>query len=150
MSEPVWSIAPIRPEATASRGAMPNTCAEPSSGASSPSVMSIVVDLPAPFGPSRATVSPAAIETSTPRTACTVPCSPAKDFVRPLRVTPPVVVTGLSIASIMPSWCVPPGGSGRGGRHDFDMTNVTRQAPWHFLYFLPDPHQQGSLRPSFV
>src|SRR4029453_12775775 len=20
-------------------------------------------------------------------------------------------------------------------------------APWHFLYFLPDPHQQGSLRP---
>src|SRR5439155_8605493 len=24
------------------------------------------------------------------------------------------------------------------------------QAPWHFLYFLPDPHQQGSLRPIFV
>jgi len=23
------------------------------------------------------------------------------------------------------------------------------QAPWHFLYFLPLPHQQGSLRPSF-
>ena len=22
------------------------------------------------------------------------------------------------------------------------------QAPWHFLNFLPDPHQQGSLRPS--
>ena len=21
------------------------------------------------------------------------------------------------------------------------------QLPWHFLYFLPDPHQQGSLRP---
>src|SRR5206468_12645751 len=21
------------------------------------------------------------------------------------------------------------------------------QAPWHFLYFLPDPHQHGSLRP---
>src|SRR3954453_14076397 len=20
-------------------------------------------------------------------------------------------------------------------------------APWHFLYFLPEPHQQGSLRP---
>ncbi len=69
--------------------------------------MSIVVDLPAPFGPSRATVSPAAIETSMPRTACTVPCSPAKDFVRPLRVTPPAVVTTFSIASIMPPWCVP-------------------------------------------
>ena len=24
-----------------------------------------------------------------------------------------------------------------------------RQAPWHFLYFLPLPHQQGSLRPIF-
>ena len=23
------------------------------------------------------------------------------------------------------------------------------QAPWHFLYFLPEPHQQGSLRPIF-
>ena len=22
------------------------------------------------------------------------------------------------------------------------------QAPWHFLNFLPEPHQQGSLRPS--
>ena len=22
-------------------------------------------------------------------------------------------------------------------------------APWHFLNFLPEPHQQGSLRPSF-
>src|SRR5947207_6909950 len=21
------------------------------------------------------------------------------------------------------------------------------QAPWHFLYFLPEPHQHGSLRP---
>jgi hypothetical protein len=24
-----------------------------------------------------------------------------------------------------------------------------RQAPWHFLNFLPEPHQHGSLRPSF-
>src|SRR5260370_21932703 len=22
--------------------------------------------------------------------------------------------------------------------------------PWHLLYFLPDPHQQGSLRPSLA
>src|SRR5512146_2242312 len=22
-------------------------------------------------------------------------------------------------------------------------------APWHFLYFFPDPHGQGSLRPTF-
>jgi hypothetical protein len=24
----------------------------------------------------------------------------------------------------------------------------TPQAPWHFLYFLPLPHQHGSLRPT--
>src|SRR5213079_2104030 len=23
-----------------------------------------------------------------------------------------------------------------------------RQAPWHFLNFLPEPHQQGSIRPT--
>ena len=23
-------------------------------------------------------------------------------------------------------------------------------APWHFLYFLPDPQGQGSLRPTFA
>lgn len=26
---------------------------------------------------------------------------------------------------------------------------LRRYAPWHFLNFLPDPHQHGSLRPSF-
>ncbi len=46
--------------------------------------MSIVVDLPAPFGPSSATVSPSSIETSMPRTASTEP----NDFVRPRSVTP--------------------------------------------------------------
>ena len=35
--------------------------------------MSIVVDLPAPLGPSSATVSPTSIDTSMPRTACTEP-----------------------------------------------------------------------------
>src|ERR671936_667923 len=33
----------------------------------------------------------------------------------------------------------PPPGRGR----------ASPQAPWHFLYFLPEPHQQGSLRPIF-
>ena len=45
--------------------------------------MSIVVDLPAPFGPSSATVSPAAIEKSIPRTAWIGPCGPRKVFARP-------------------------------------------------------------------
>ena len=26
--------------------------------------------------------------------------------------------------------------------------SARRQAPWHFLYFLPEPHGQGSLRPT--
>src|ERR671936_406622 len=33
----------------------------------------------------------------------------------------------------------PPPGRGR----------ASPQAPWHFLYFLPEPHQHGSLRPIF-
>ena len=55
----------------------------PLSGVVRPSSMSIVVDLPAPFGPSRATVSPAAMEMSIPRTACTGPCGERNDFARP-------------------------------------------------------------------
>ena len=31
---------------------------------------------------------------------------------------------------------------------DRDADRPARYAPWHFLYFLPDPHQHGSLRPS--
>src|SRR5437762_10259288 len=30
-----------------------------------------------------------------------------------------------------------------------ELTDRLRQAPWHFLYFLPEPHQQGSFRPTF-
>ena len=46
--------------------------------------MSIVVDLPAPFGPSSATVSPGATATSIPRTARTSP----NDFARPFKLDP--------------------------------------------------------------
>src|SRR5205823_13378157 len=53
---------PIRPRLTASRGAVPNTDTVPASGGSRPSSMSMVVDLPAPLGPSSVTVSPDAIE----------------------------------------------------------------------------------------
>jgi hypothetical protein len=52
---------------------MPKTDALPASGSSSPSTMSSVVDLPAPFGPSSATVSPDSTVTSMPRTARTFP-----------------------------------------------------------------------------
>ena len=50
--------------------------------------MSIVVDLPAPFGPSSATVSPAAIEMSMPRTARTGPWGPRKDLTNSVSRTP--------------------------------------------------------------
>jgi hypothetical protein len=46
--------------------------------------MSIVVDLPAPFGPSSATVSPRATEMSIPRTARIAPY----DLARPVSSMP--------------------------------------------------------------
>ena len=52
--------------------------------------MSIVVDLPAPFGPSRATVSPGAIVMSMPRTAWTGPLGDRNVLVSPARVMPVV------------------------------------------------------------
>ena len=71
ISAPAWSIAPTIPRATASCGGPPISETLPLSGVMSPSSMSIVVDLPAPLGPSSATVSPGAIDTSMPRTART-------------------------------------------------------------------------------
>ena len=56
--------------------------------------MSIVVDLPAPFGPSSATVSPRAIETSTSRTARTAPCGPENVFTSPRASMPASEDTG--------------------------------------------------------
>jgi hypothetical protein len=58
-SPPAWSITPNRPSATAASGERPNTVTVPLSGRCRPSSRSIVVDLPALFGPSRATVSTA-------------------------------------------------------------------------------------------
>src|SRR4030042_1153933 len=41
---------------------------------------------------------------------------------------------------------VPPRARAFGGlRYDVAVESM---APWHFLYFLPDPHGQGSLRPT--
>src|SRR6185437_14310302 len=55
-----------RPARTASSGVRPKTLTAPASGRARPSSTSIVVDLPAPFGPSRATVSPATMSRSIP------------------------------------------------------------------------------------
>ena len=107
MSEPpVCSIAPMRPPSTAARGERPSTDTVPASGSSSPSSMSIVVDFPAPLGPSSATVSPASMSTSMPRTACTSPPGVRNDFVRPCSRMPVAsAVVGeimiLTLASVM-------------------------------------------------
>ena len=52
----------------------------------------MVVVLPAPFGPSSATVSPVAMEMSTPRTARTGPRGDGKVLTRPTARTPPGLV----------------------------------------------------------
>src|SRR5579863_814730 len=80
MSCPVWVIAPIIPSRTASCGVRPKSDTAPPSGLVSPMSMSMVVVLPAPLGPSRATVEPRRSVRSSPRTARTAP----KDFVSPL------------------------------------------------------------------
>jgi hypothetical protein len=58
---PVCTIPPIFPAAAASVGAMPSTRTWPEVCLRRPSMVSIAVDLPAPFGPSSATVSPRTI-----------------------------------------------------------------------------------------
>jgi hypothetical protein len=52
---------PIFPADAAADGVRPSTLTSPEVGVRSPSMVSIAVDLPAPFGPSSATVSPRAI-----------------------------------------------------------------------------------------
>ena len=88
MRPPVCSIAPTSPSATASLAVFPNNDTDPASGVVKPSSMSIVVDFPAPFGPRSATVSPGAIETSTPWTARTIESPDPNDLTRPRSSTP--------------------------------------------------------------
>ena len=95
MSSPVWSIAPTAPAAIASCGLRPNSDTVPPSGGSRPSIMSIVVDFPAPLGPSSATVSPCSISTSTSRTAWTGPLGPRNVLDRPDRLMPAAVCASM-------------------------------------------------------
>ena len=73
MTPPVCIIAPTYPASQARRGGIPHIRTVPASGVVRPSNMSIVVDLPAPFGPSRATTSPGVTTRSTPSTASVAP-----------------------------------------------------------------------------
>ena len=58
--------------ANAVRG-RPSKRMAPACGASSPAIVSSVVDLPAPLGPTMHTISPAATSRSIPRTAASRP-----------------------------------------------------------------------------
>jgi hypothetical protein len=73
ISPPDWSIAPTRPDLTPVYGSSPNMRMRPPVGLRSASSMSSEVDLPAPFGPSRATVSPGRKSRVSPSTACSLP-----------------------------------------------------------------------------
>ena len=70
---PDCSIAPTRPGVIAVAGRRRRRATVPASGRIRPSSSSIVVDLPAPLGPSRATTSPGATVRSIPSTAVTSP-----------------------------------------------------------------------------
>ena len=125
--------AETRPWATAVRGAVPNTSTVPASGRDSPSTMSMVVVLPAPLGPRKATISPGSTVRSRPSTAVTGP----KRLVSPRRAT----------AGTGPIGDDPRRGSGRCGKahaeiigqpaaadpsstdHDSPMTGVTDVSP---------------------
>src|SRR5579864_1648450 len=67
------SIAPTRIRASIRPGSRPNSRADPASGRISPINSRTVVVLPAPFGPSSATTSPARISKSRSDTAFTLP-----------------------------------------------------------------------------
>ena len=62
-------MAPTRPDFTAWYGSEPNISIFPLVGLRNASSMSSEVDLPAPFGPSRATVSPGRKSRVSPSTA---------------------------------------------------------------------------------
>src|SRR5665213_1865431 len=72
-------MAPIIPAFTACAGVRPNSETVPESGLASPMSRSMVVVLPAPFGPSRATVVPRAVRGLDLELARTAP----KDLVSP-------------------------------------------------------------------
>src|SRR6476619_3904293 len=81
--------AETRPREMAWRGWRPSTWTEPVVGCDRPSTMSIVVVLPAPLGPRKATISPGSRERSMPRTAWTGPKSLVTPDSRTAGAAPP-------------------------------------------------------------
>ncbi len=99
ISPPLWSIAPTRPATMASRGLVPKTSTFPVSACLSPSSRSRAVDFPAPFGPSRATVSPGAARATARRRP-----APRRSSCSPDRTPPPLWSRSPLLSSCHPSW----------------------------------------------
>ena len=114
---PVCSMPPTAPAATAWAGDFPNSVTVPESGRVRPSTISIVVVLPAPFGPRMATVSPGAMARSTERTARTLPYDlDRRESTIPAPAALVVAMTQGSPGAGLASSALP---------HDFRMTNVS-------------------------
>src|SRR5579871_6423093 len=99
MSAPAWSIAPTDPAATACSGVPPKTVTVPASGRAKPRSMSIVVDFPAPFGPSSASVWPCAMSRSIPRTASMTAPDVRYVFFSPRSAIPVSALDGTELAA---------------------------------------------------
>src|SRR5580693_3605582 len=96
---PDWSITPTRGRsARASRtGSMPSTRTVPSPGRRYPSQISIVVVLPAPFGPRMAVTAPRGAVNVSPSTAA----------VDPYRLTSPSICTAGAVGFVLVSGSLP-------------------------------------------
>src|SRR5580658_4856250 len=96
---PDWSITPTRGRsARASRtGSMPSTRTVPSPGRRYPSQISIVVVLPAPFGPRMAVTAPRGAVSVSPSTAA----------VDPYRLTSPSICTAGAVGFVLVSGSLP-------------------------------------------
>ena len=136
-SPSVCSTAPTRPARTARWGEVPSTDRVPDVGSVNPSTMSRNVVLPAPLGPSRATISPRSTDRSTPSTARTEPkCrwTPVACRAVPLGDVPASwgavgAVWVVSALVIMAPACSVWGWSGSVRCHDLGMTDVMGGCP---------------------
>src|SRR5579862_4833034 len=106
-SPPVCITAETRPRVTACRGCMPKTSACPDVCRDKPRMMSMVDVLPAPLGPSIATISPDAMLTSTSLTACTCPKCFLTSFSSTASGTAPVIAQ-VSQPGLAAAFAAPP------------------------------------------
>src|SRR5665213_587848 len=85
--------------------------------------------------------------TQMPRTRLGEPSWPARKPV-PVKITVPIMLeTTSAVALNKPNWRRSPAFPAVTTSF-YELSAVPGYAPWHFLYFLPLPQGQGSLRPT--